>query len=367
MKLKTYMCRSMDEALQTIRAELGPDAVIISSLDEGDKIRVTAACENIPDHIANPEPEAPKYTALETKNILCHVLSYHGVPATVSDMIIGESCRVSSVSLEGGVAEVFKELLAFAPLKFNNTPKQPQQIMLAGPVGVGKTVTLSKIASEYRLKNQPVEIISADYLKAGATEQIQAYASAIEVPLTLVQTPTELEKKLSQCQAGVTYLIDTPGTNALNPGEVTHLTDFILAAKQAPYLVLAAGGDPYEMQDTAAAFKDVGSTRFMMTRFDAAKRFGGLLSILFKERLEFSAMSCGPEIGSRLKEASSANLFAVLKAYLPDVMAQKMPAEAAAPKATAATTPTAQQQNTQHPRDAELPAWVKGFMEAKKA
>ena len=91
----------MDEALQTIRSELGPDAVIISSLDEGDQIRVTAACENIPEHIANPEPQAPRYTALETKNTLCHVLSYHGVPASVTDMIIAESCKVSPAALEG--------------------------------------------------------------------------------------------------------------------------------------------------------------------------------------------------------------------------------------------------------------------------
>ena len=363
MKLKTYMCRSMNEALQTIRSELGPDAVIISSLDEGDKIRVTAACESIPDHIANPEPQAPKYTALETKNCLCHVLSYHGVPAHITDKIIAESCQVPTTILEGGVASIFKELLSFSPLKFSNTSQQPQQIMLAGPVGVGKTVSLSKIATEYRLKNQAVEIISADHLKAGATEQIQAYATAIDVPLTFVKTPTELEKKLSQAQPGVTYLIDTPGTNPLKPGEITYLTDFILAAKQAPYLVLAAGGDPYEMQDAAAAFKDVGSTRFIMTRFDATKRFGGLLSILFKERLEFAAMSCGPEIGSRLKEANSVNLFSTLKAYLPDIMAQKMPVDPLTPVAK-----EPQKQNKpQHPRDAELPAWVKGFREAKKA
>ncbi len=357
MKIKTYMCRSMDEAMRTIRAELGPEAVIISSLNEGNKIRVTAACENIPAPLENSEPEIHKYTALETKNTLCHILTYHGVPASVSESLIAETCQLAPTLLERGVVSVLKQLLTFAPLKFSPPPSKPQQVMLAGPVGVGKTVTLAKIATEYRLKDQQVEIISADYLKAGATEQIQAYAQALDVPLTLVQTPTQLEKKLTEGKSGVTYLIDTPGSNPLDQREITHLTDFILTAKQAPYLVLAAGGDPYEMQDTAAAFKDVGSTRFIMTRFDAAKRFGGLLSVLFKERLEFAAMSCGPEIGSRLKEANSDNLLSVLKAYLPDVMASK----------TVTTTPLQTKPHLQQTRDAELPAWVKGFTEAKKA
>ena len=62
--------------------------------------------------------------------------------------------------------------------------------------------------------------------------------------MTLVQTPQEFEAKLTEAKPGVTYLIDTPGTNPLKNSEVELLTDFILAAKQAPYLVLSAGTDP---------------------------------------------------------------------------------------------------------------------------
>ena len=73
-------------------------------------------------------------------------------------------------------------------------------------------------------------------------------------------------------------------------------------------------------------------------------------------------MSCGPEIGSRLKEAQSDNLVAMLKAYLPD----QNPLEDNAYR----HTETAIQQHTPSPHKAtepEIPAWVKGFMEAKKA
>lgn len=361
MKLKTYICDSMDEALKRIRSDLGDDAIIISSLNEGNSMRVTAACEHTPPHLEVPSREqGPQYTALETKNTLCHMLSYHGVPASLAQDFIAETCALSPALLERGVGAVFKELYTFSPLTFSPSTTQSNQIMLAGPVGVGKTVTLAKIATEYILKDKKVEIISADYLKAGATEQIQAYATALDIPLHLAHTPTQLEKRLNQGEQGTTYLIDTPGTNPLNPNDISHLTDFILAAKQSPYLVLSAGGDPYEMQETANAFKDLGSTRFFMTRFDATKRFGGLLTILFKERLELSAMSCGPEIGSRLKEAQSDNLVGILTAYLPEL----------SPSQAQLKTQTQQQQVTLTPQKApepELPAWVKGFMEAKKA
>ena len=114
------------------------------------------------------------------------------------------------------------------------------------------------------------------------------------------------------------------------------------------------------MQETACAFKDLGSTRFFMTRFDAAKRFGGPLSVLFKESLELCAMSCGPEIGSRLKAAQNDNLVAMLKAYLPDINASKYTTE----QQTETQQPTPSPQKAS---DTEIPAWVKGFMEAKKA
>lgn len=363
MKLKTYICPSMEEALRKIRTELGEEAIIISSLNEGDGIRVTAACEHIPQNIEpTSQSQKPAYTALETKNTLCHMLSYHGIPNPIAEDIIAETYKLPQNILESGLSAVFKELCSFSPLKFSPNPNQPNQIMLAGPVGVGKTVTLAKIATEYCLLDKKVEVISADYLKAGAIEQIQAYTNALSIPVHLVQTATQLEDFLSQGDNGTTYLIDTPGINSLNASEINYLTDFVLAAKQPPYLVLSAGTDPYEMQETANTFKDLGSTRFFMTRFDAAKRFGGLLSVLFKERLELCAMSCGPEIGSRLKEAQSDNLVAMLKAYLPDINALEDNTHGQPEIQTQQPTPSPQKAT-----EREIPAWVKGFMEAKKA
>ena len=168
MKLKTYLCDSMDQALKTIRTELGPDAVIISSLNEGNQVRVTAACDTLPQSAQETQKPKKVFTELETKNILCHILSYHQVPAQTGDQIITNTCQLDGKSFESGLPNVFDSLFSFNALTYEASDSQPQQIMLAGPVGVGKTVTLAKIASEFCLKNKPVEIIYADYLKAGA-------------------------------------------------------------------------------------------------------------------------------------------------------------------------------------------------------
>lgn len=320
MKLKTYLCDTMNQALQSIRAELGPDAVIISSLNEGDKVRVTAAYESsLLQEQAHATPERT-YTELETKNMLCHILSYHQVPQKTGDQIITSVCAIEKPLFEKGLAGIYDHLFSFTPMAYNHNQSQPQFIMLAGPVGAGKTVTLAKLASEYLLNQKPVEIISADYLKAGAVEQIQIYANALNIPLTLAESAKDLERIITAAKPGVTYLIDTPGTNILNAYEIDVLTEFILAVKQPPYLVVPAGTDSYELRDISSAFKDLGCTRFIMTRFDSCKRLGGLLTILQDEKLALCALSQGPEIGSRLKQARSELVVDLMMKHLPTML-----------------------------------------------
>lgn len=359
MKLKTYLSPTMDQALQTIRRELGPDAVIISSLKEDGQVRVTAASDSVPVHNESHTKAPKSYSELETKNTFCHLLSYHQVPLETTDTLISRVCQLETELLTKGVAPVMDTLFNFTPLSFQ---KPPQHMMVAGPVGVGKTVTLAKIAAEYSLAGYSVEIISADYLKAGAADQIRIYTEALDVPLTLIETPKQLEQKLSApSDSKKIYLIDTPGVNCLNAAETSALTEFILAAKQAPHLVMPAGIDPYEMQDIAASFKDLGATKLVMTRFDTSKRFGGLLRILEEERLELTALSAGPELGSRIQPATADALLPFLMAYLPGSMTTHPKALETA-NTNLSSPPQSHSQET-----APLPAWVKGIMEAKKA
>ena len=356
MRLKTFLCRSMEEALSTIRTEMGPEAMIISTLNEGKKIRVTAACEKSYEKGPTFPTSPARFDALATKNLFCHLLTYHGVPAAISENMVAELCALAPAILESGIEAVLSQLLPITAFDFKNPKSIPKQLMVAGPVGVGKTVSLAKLASELCLLNKKVVIISTDYLKAGAKEQIQLYADAIKVSLKLVNSPTALEETLRTIPEDCTVLIDTPGANPLNGNDTYQLTEFILAAKQAPFFVLSAGGDAVEMQETALAFKDLGCTRMLMTRIDATKRFGGLLSILFKERLELFALSLGPEIGNRLRAASPKNIAEILHFYLPEQ------AESIALPLQSNVIPVMASHHNR-PTYTNIPPWVKHVME----
>ena len=65
----------------------------------------------------------------------------------------------------------------------------PKVVFLMGPTGVGKTTTIAKIASSYRVEqNKKVALLTADTYRIAAAEQLRTYANILEVPFRVVYT-----------------------------------------------------------------------------------------------------------------------------------------------------------------------------------
>lgn len=312
MRLKTYFCPSMDVALRQIRHELGENAIIISTLNEGEHIRVTAACDENELHLSHPREHSEKRQSIDQiKNNICDVMTYHGLSHCDIKDIMHHFFELPRSTIEQGMAAVFDQLFKIEGFNLSTRVAQPKQMMFTGPVGAGKTVTLTKLALELLLCQKTPRLISCDVMKAGALEQLQVYANALQIEFKVCSSPEELEKTVTFYQKAFPediLLIDTPGINPFIKEEIHGLTDYVLATKLAPILVLPAGGDANETKEQAVAFKDLGCTKFIATRMDAARRYGGIMSVLFCERLDLYALSAGPEIGQRLYSAH-ADLF----------------------------------------------------------
>lgn len=91
--------------------------------------------------------------------------------------------------------------------------KLPRVVIQMGPTGVGKTTTTAKLAARccYRQKSKPA-IVSLDTFRIGAGEQIKTFGTILEVPVTQVSSPLELDTFLRKTGAGYDHvLIDTIG------------------------------------------------------------------------------------------------------------------------------------------------------------
>jgi flagellar biosynthesis protein FlhF len=255
MRLRTIQAPRMADAMARLRAELGEEAVILSTRRTRDGVEVTAAQEPDDEPLVIA-PEAPAPRAIPS------ALLRHNVPAALA-------ARLSGAPLAAALAATFR----FAPLPLNDLP-----LLLAGPPGAGKTLTAAKLATRLVLAGRAPLLVTADGRRAGAAEQLAAFARVLGLPLAVASSPSALAKALARRMEGQPAVVDMPGCDPFNAAETRALLTLLDAARGTPLLVLPAGMDAEESGETARAFALLGCRHLLPTRLDAARRLGGVLA-----------------------------------------------------------------------------------------
>jgi flagellar biosynthesis protein FlhF len=271
MRLKLYRAQSMADAMARVRAELGENALILATRRIGDGVEITAALE--PDEV--PLPLAPPDPALLA------ALEFHAVPASLH-------AALHRGELEAALADT----LPFAALPLG--PNQ-QPLLLVGPPGAGKTLTVARLATRLVMAGVAPMVITADGKRAGATEQLAAFTRLLGINLIVACHPVTLGRALTHRQHAAPALIDTPGCDPFDPAQLEELTALAATADAAVVLVLPGGLDPAEAADLAAAYSAAGASLLVATRLDLARRLGGILAASASARLALTEAGIGPD------------------------------------------------------------------------
>ncbi len=197
--------------------------------------------------------------------------------------------------LEVGLAESFD----FAPVHFS--PMTP--IMLVGPTGAGKTSCGAKLAATALNAGSSAFIMSADVGRAGAIDQIKAYGDALGADYYITETPQDVAAALRSKRPAGAVILDTPGISPYDPGDFAALRSFQEATGGEPVLVLPASGDADEFRDWAAAFREFGARRMIITKLDATRRIGAALGAAFAGEFALAHFSQTPFISEGLIDA----------------------------------------------------------------
>ncbi len=169
MLLRTFTARTAAEAMQQVRNVLGDEAIILSTQDDDDGIKVTAALE--PAGGAAPEAApAPResWGELEAADRIAAVLDHHRVPRGLADRLLNAAANTSTDDWMMAFAAALDHELGFLPLG-DIGPEHP--IMLVGPSGAGKSVTAAKLCACARLAEGRSLLITMDGGKAGGRAQ----------------------------------------------------------------------------------------------------------------------------------------------------------------------------------------------------
>lgn len=329
MRLKIFTADNMKAALAKVRETLGDDAIIINSVEEDNRVKITAAIEIpaakiSPRKAPKPKPKAApvqkSLKELEQDNYsetisLSYFLAHHGIEKPMMRRILETAASFDEDKNINALAKALNIMFHFRPI---NNDYQNRPIMLVGPPGVGKTVTTAKLTSQAVLSGRTVRLINTDIIRTGGTAQLEGYAEVLQITVIEASEPDLLVAAIeTNKQAHELVIIDTMGYNPFDSKEMAELHSFIQAYDVEPILVIAAGSDSIEAQEIAETYMNLGVRRFIATRLDVARRYGSLLATAASMDLAFAGVGITPYLAKGIEHIDALSL-ARLLTNIPD-------------------------------------------------
>lgn len=304
MRIRIFRAPTLAAAMAQVRSELGLDALILSTRSEAGLVEVTAALE------PEDEPDLPVSSRLDVQSgsaIALHSgdgLGRHGLPPFLV-------AALRQAPLEASCSRLFR--FTRLPLDADAPP-----LLLAGPPGAGKTLTIAKLAARLVMEGHRPLVITADEQRAGAVEQLAAFTRLLGLTLIAAGRPAMIERALTRREPQSPVLIDAPGLDLMDPVQEEQLVGLVAASGARIGLVLPAGLDPAEAAEIAVAHAGVGATLLVATRLDRAGRLGGLLTAAHEADLALTEAGIGSGITDGLTRLTPALIATRLGATEPD-------------------------------------------------
>lgn len=193
----------------------------------------------------------------------------------------------------------------------DETSTEPQVIFMMGPTGVGKTTTIAKLASYYKLfANKKVGLITIDTYRIAAIEQLKTYANIIKADLEVVYSVNEFQEVLNYKNNYDLIFIDTPGCS---PNQISHLKELksfyqMSKVKITPYLVLSLTSKWEDLLKTMQSFESIPYEHLILTKFDETYSYGSILDIMLLTAKNISYLTNGQDVPDDFEIVNSQKL-----------------------------------------------------------
>lgn len=332
MHVKRFEAASLSEALAQVKAELGPDALILSTrtlrrgrerfgLFSRETVEVQAARERAGEAFSEsvPTEEAavaaaprapwsggtafeaevraelralraavaelsrPKVDRARLEDDATGFLAARGLDAEVAWRVVSDWRDVA-----GQGAEVsFRSLGDFLAdrIEARCTPprpgERPRARVIVGAPGVGKTTTLAKLAARNEEGERDVVLACFDHYRIGGADQLQRYAALLESPFEEVSDARAIGE-LAGRHRGRELLIDTAGRSAGDEDRLASLAPLRAAlGDRAEFeLVIDATARSAVQRSQLRRFASLEPERVILTRTDECESLAPLANVL---------------------------------------------------------------------------------------
>lgn len=195
-----------------------------------------------------------------------------------------------------------KMILKFGqPQPIELTENKPKLVFFVGPTGVGKTTTIAKIASRFKVeKGKKVALMTADTYRIAAADQLRTYANILDTPLKVVYSPDELNDTLKEWKEYDLILVDTAGLSHKNEEQRNDTKNLITGVSEEyekeVYLVLSATTKYRDLKEIADAYKEDFDFKLVFTKLDETTCYGNILNMKLYTGADLSYVTYGQNV-----------------------------------------------------------------------
>lgn len=229
------------------------------------------------------------------------------VDEKVANMIIEDidTSLKKEANIDNIISAIYQKIiLKLGEPEAINTENGRTAVFFLGPTGVGKTTTIAKLASEFKLnKGMKVAMITADTYRIAAVEQLNTYAGILDVPVSVIFTPEELVEAINKYSDYDLIFIDTAGRSHRNTEQLGELEQLLAVTENSQldiniekYLVMSATTKYRDLLNITDAYKDIKDFRLLFTKLDETNAYGNILNVRIHTGAPLSYVTSGQAV-----------------------------------------------------------------------
>lgn len=193
-------------------------------------------------------------------------------------------------------------------------------VFFVGPTGVGKTTTIAKLASEYKLKhNRKIAFITADVYRIAAVEQLNTYAAILDVPVNVIYSPSEIVDNIKELEEYDMIMVDTAGRSHKNQEQRDELFELVNNVRQSGmeldtdvFLVLSVTTKYRDLINITNAYKELDNYRLLFTKLDETGAIGNIMNMRCYTGAPLSYVTSGQNVPDDIELADVQKLAKML-------------------------------------------------------
>lgn len=253
---------------------------------------------------ANPSIEEDKSNENEYIKLIYKQMLINEVDEKYANQIINEieATLQKGASVDTVLTSIYQKIVLKLgqPETIELGEKKTKFVFFIGPTGVGKTTTIAKIASGFKMnKNTKMALVTSDTYRIAAVEQLRIYANILGVPLKVIYSAEEMSQTKEEFEDYDIVLIDTAGRSHKNTEQKDDLEALLGTVDDSMkeiYLVLSATTKYKDLVRITETYSTIANYRIIFTKLDETICMGNILNVKMMTGSPLSYVAWGQNV-----------------------------------------------------------------------